>query len=286
MRLASYRHGGREKFGLVRGDGVIELGERAEIGSLLEALRLERLPDLERLAERHVVGDLALDEVDLLPPVVRPGKTICVGINYKSRPDDYGHASPPSFPNLFFRAASAQVGHGAPLLRPPESEQFDFEGEIALVVGKRGRRIEPAAALSHVAGYSCFNDGSLRDWMRHGAYNVTAGKNFDASGSFGPWLATTDEIADPSAMTIETRVNGVTMQRDTTANLIHSFAMLLAYISTFTTLEPGDVIATGTPSGVGGKREPPVWLSDGDVLEIEVSGVGTLRNAVINEKVS
>ena len=218
-----------------------------------------------------------------MPPVLRPQKIICVGINYRSRPEEYGKAEEPPYPSLFYRNTRAQVGHGGVLLRPPESEQFDYEGEIALIIGRGGRRIAEADALAHIAGYACFNEGSVRDWMRHGQYNVTAGKNFEASGSFGPWMTTADEIADPHAMRLTTRVNGAVVQNDTTASMMFPFETLIAYISTFTTLDPGDVVVTGTPAGSGAKQVPPRWLRAGDVLEIEVSGVGTLRNTVADD---
>ena len=282
MKLASYVHDSRASFGVLAGGGILDLGSRLlKFGSLADLIggdRMEQVRDMLSLAP-----DLALDDVIFLPPIPRPGKTICVGINYRARPEEYGRSEAPPYPSLFMRAAAAQTGHLQPLMRPPESEQFDFEGEIALVIGRPGRRISEAGALDHVAGYSCFNEGSLRDWMKHGVYNVTAGKNFDASGSFGPWLATPDEIPDPAAMRIQTRVNGVTVQDDSTASLIASFERLISYISSVMTLEPGDVIATGTPAGVGGKRQPPEWLVAGDVVEIEVAGVGVLRNTVVDE---
>lgn len=280
MRLASYLVRSEPHFGIVAGDGLIDLTTRwpgvAMLAGAIGDEQLDRARDLRAGAP----PDFACEEVKFLPPIPRPGKTVCVGINYRTRPGEYGDREEPRYPSLFLRASAAQVGHLAELILPLESTQFDFEGEVALVIGKQGRRIPEDVALDYVAGYSCFNDGSVRDWMRHGVYNVTAGKNFDASGSFGPWLVTRDEIAEPGRLRISTRVNGKTVQDDSTSNLIFSFSKLIAYISTFATLEPGDVIATGTPTGSGGKRVPPVWLGDGDVLEVEVAGVGVLRTPV------
>ena len=271
MKLASYIHGERESFGIVARSGIVDLAKRVggEAGSLRELLDRGLLDRARAFAETE--ADIALDEVRFLPPIPRPGKTVCVGVNYRSRPSEYGRSEAPPYPSLFMRAAAAQTGHLQPLIKPPETEQFDFEGEIALVIGRTGRRIPEDRAMEHIAGYACFNEGSARDWMKHGVYNVTAGKNFDGSGSFGPWMVTADEIEDPAAMRICTRVNGATVQDDTTASLIAPFERLIAYISTVMTLDPGDIIATGTPSGVGGKRQPPVWLKHGDVVEIDVS---------------
>jgi 5-carboxymethyl-2-hydroxymuconate isomerase len=280
MKIASYIAHGRESFGLVLDDGILDLRSRLEpIGSVLELLQRGALDKASAIAA-GAKADLALADVELLPPVPRPGKILCVGINYRSRPGEFQKAEEPKYPSLFMRGPTAQVGHLQPLLLPPESEQLDYEGEIALIIGRKGRRIAEADALSHVAGFACFNEASIRDWMKHGVYNVTAGKNWDASGGFGPWLATPDEVGDPGAIRISTRVNGETVQDDNTANMIAPFQRLIAYISTFTTLEPGDVIATGTPAGTGSKMNPPRWLKAGDVVEVEVAGVGILRNTV------
>ena len=184
---------------------------------------------------------------------------------------------------MFPRFPESFVGHGQPLLRPPESEQLDYEGEIALVIGKAGRRIAAADAWSHVAGLTCLNEGTIRDWLRHGKFNVTQGKNWDASGSMGPWLVTADEFDPRAPLTVTTRVNGEIRQHDTTANLMFPFDELIRYISTWTTLQPGDVISTGTPIGAGVRFTPPRFLKPGDVVEVEVSGIGTLSNPVADE---
>jgi 2-keto-4-pentenoate hydratase/2-oxohepta-3-ene-1,7-dioic acid hydratase in catechol pathway len=285
MKLASYLVDGRASFGLALDDGLFDLGSRlpGRDDGLLARLQNGTL-DALRAFEAEARPELPFDAVTFLPPVPRPGKTLCVGINYRSRPGEFDQAAEPKYPSLFMRAATAQSGHLQPILRPLESEQLDYEGEIALIIGRRGRRIAEADAMQYVAGYACYNEGSIRDWMKHGVYNVTAGKNFDASGSFGPWMATADAIADPTDMRITTRVNSVTVQDDSTANMIAPFTRLISYISTFTTLEPGDVIATGTPAGSGSKMKPPRWLKPGDVLEVEVAGVGILRNSIVDER--
>jgi 5-carboxymethyl-2-hydroxymuconate isomerase len=285
MKIASYIVDGRASFGLAVEGGLFDLGSRLpdRHDSLLSRLQQGTLDELRQF-EAEARPELALEAVKFQTPVVRPGKILCVGINYRSRPGEFGASAEPQYPSLFMRGSTAQAGHLQPILRPAESEQLDYEGEIALIIGRAGRRIPESGAIAHVAGYACFNEGSIRDWMKHGVYNVTAGKNFDASGSFGPWIATPDEIEDPTNMRITTRVNGVTVQDDTTANLIAPFTRLISYISTFTTLEPGDVIVTGTPTGSGSKMTPPRWLKPGDILEVSVEGVGILRNQVIDER--
>ena len=279
MRLASFSRGGREGFGPVVESSVLDLSSSGRWRSLADAIASSPTAIMEAATD---APRLELDAVDLLPPIPR-GRTICVGVNYRDRPGEYGMAERPAFPSLFQRGHRAQVGHGAALLLPPESELFDFEGEIAVIVGRGGRRIPRNEAHDAIAGITCFNDGSLRDWMKHGVYNVTAGKNFDASGAAGPWILTSDEVEDWEAIALTTRVNGAVVQSDTTASMFFPIADLVAYISSFTTLEPGDVIATGTPVGSGGKRVPPSWLRDGDVVEVEVGGVGVLRNQVRRE---
>jgi 2-keto-4-pentenoate hydratase/2-oxohepta-3-ene-1,7-dioic acid hydratase in catechol pathway len=284
MKLASFLRDGHPRFGLALEDGLLDLTDRlaGRAGSVDDIIAAGFFGEIAPLActER---ADVGFDEVHYRPPLEHPGKILCVGINYHSRPGEMARTEAPAYPSLFIRTRAAQVGHGEAIVRPHESVQLDYEGEIAIIIGRGGRRIPEASALAHIAGYACFNEGSVRDWMRHGVYNVTAGKNFDASGAFGPWLATSDEIADPHDMRITTRVNGATVQEDSSQNMIFPFERLIAYISTFSALEPGDVIATGTPTGAGAKRTPPSWLVPGDELEIEVQGVGVLRNRVIDE---
>lgn len=286
MKLLSFAYGGRPSYGALTATGVVDLGHR---------LRGE-FADLRQLLERGAVAmaaqiaassppDLQLEEIVLLPPVPAPEKIICVGINYRDRNQEYRDGSEtPRYPSIFMRAPDSLVGHRAALLRPPESAQLDYEGEIAVVIGKRGRRIPAAAAPAHVAGLTCMNEGTVRDWLRHAKFNVTPGKNFDKSGSVGPWMTTADEFDGFAGIRVVTRVNGETRQDDTTANMLFPIPDLIAYISSFTTLKPGDVIATGTPTGAGARFDPPRFLVPGDVVEVEVAGVGILVNTVADER--
>ena len=284
MKLASYRHGGRTSYGAVTGGGIVDLGRRLpQFASLKAVLRAGALGAAKAVAE-GVKPDVALAEVSLLPPVTEPGKIICVGVNYTNRNAEYrDNTAESKYPSLFYRSAHSLVGAGAPLVRPPESEQLDYEGEIVLVIGKQGRRIAKAQALDHVAGYTLANEGTIRDWLRHAKFNVTQGKNFDKSGSLGPWMVTRDAIDPAKPLHLTTRVNGEIRQDDTTASLIFDFSYLLNYISTFMTLDPGDLILTGTPTGAGARFDPPRWLKPGDVVEVEVPEIGLLRNIVIDE---
>ena len=219
--------------------------------------------------------------VSLLPPLAKPGKIICVGVNYPERNAEYKDGSEaPKYPSLFVRFPGSLVGHGAPILRPPESVQFDYEGEIVIVVGKGGRRIAEKDAHQHIFGLTLMNEGSVRDWLRHGKFNVTQGKNFERSGSVGPWIVPMSPAIDLADLTIVTRVNGEERQRGNTGTLMFSFARIVSYISTFTSLEPGDLIATGTPPGAGARFDPPMWLKPGDVVDISCDGIGTLSNTV------
>ncbi|RPH46242.1 MAG: FAA hydrolase family protein, partial [Burkholderiales bacterium] len=216
--------------------------------------------------------------------LARPGKIVCIGVNYAERNEEYRDGSErPRFPSLFMRTPGSLVAHGEAILRPPESPQLDYEGEIAVVIGTAGRRIPRERAATHVAALTCVNEGTLRDWVRHGKFNVTQGKNFEASGSIGPWLATADGFPDLADLRVATRVNGELRQDDTTARMMFPIAVLIEYLSTFMRLEPGDVISTGTPTGAGARFEPPRWLVPGDVVEVTVPGVGTLRNSVEDE---
>lgn len=217
-------------------------------------------------------------------PVPDPEKIICVGVNYANRNEEYRDGQElPAYPSLFPRFARSFVGHGMPLTRPKASRQLDYEGEIVIVIGGGGRHIEEADALNHVAALSICNEGTIRDWVRHGKFNVTQGKNFDGSAAMGPWIVPVTDSDQLSDMRLTTRVNGEVRQDDTTDNMIFPFARQIAYISTFTTLVPGDIIVTGTPTGAGARFDPPVWLEPGDEIEVEVSGVGALRNGVVDE---
>ena len=282
MKLLSFEHGGVPSFGCVTPEGVIDLG-RALAGrarDLKEVLAKEMLPAVKEVALSSGPR-LALESLQLLPVVPNPGKIICVGLNHHDHVVETGRAIA-AHPALFMRTLESQAAHEQDILLPPESAQLDFEGEIAVVIGKRGRRIAIEAAIDHIAGYACYNDGSARDWQA-AATQWTAGKNFPRTGAFGPWLVTADEIPWDEPMTLVTRLNGKVMQQASTAQLIHSIPELIRHISTFTTLEPGDVIVTGTPGGVGFKRSPPVFLQSGDVVEVEVDRIGVLRNRVTCE---
>jgi 5-carboxymethyl-2-hydroxymuconate isomerase len=271
---------------VVSGDGLVDLGARgvAPAGGLASLLAAaDGLDEARRLAAT-ASPDLGLDAIDFLPPIPRPAKILCVGVNYMERHEEYGDGTPPpAYPSIFMRTPGSFVGHRQVLVRPPESREFDYEGEVALVIGRHARRLAEASAATVLAGITCANDGTLRDWVRHGKFNVTPGKNFERSGAIGPWLVTVDEIGPFDALTVTTTVNGERRQHDTTAHLIFPIPRLLAYVSSFTALEPGDVILTGTPPGAGARRQPPAYLEPGDRVEVTVDGVGTLSNVVQDE---
>ncbi len=285
MKLASYRVRGRDSFGAVVGEGVVDLKPRLapRYQSVLDLLRYGAV-DAARDAVRGVRADFPAGDVEWLPPVLAPEKILCIGINYANRNADFGDAEPPQYPSMFFRTPASLVGHQQPIVIPRESEQLDYEGEIALVIGRAGRRIAHADALDHIAGATLCNEGTIRDWIRHGKFNVTQGKNFDATGSIGPWLVTSDELDLARPLHLTVRLNGEVTQDDSTDHMIKSFADLIAYISTFMTLKPGDVIVTGTPVKQGPRSASPRWLKAGDVLEIEAPGIGNLRNTVVAEQ--
>jgi 5-carboxymethyl-2-hydroxymuconate isomerase len=224
---------------------------------------------------------VALDEIEFAPLLPAPEKILCVGVNYHNRNEEYRDGSElPKFPSLFMRAPTSFTAHERPLIRPRESTQLDYEGEIAIVIGRGGRRIAREDATAHIAGLTLMNEGTIRDWVRHAKFNVTQGKNFDCTGSIGPWMVTADEFDGFDSLPLQTRVNGEMRQDDSTANLIFAIADLIAYISSFATLKPGDVISTGTPPGAGARLDPPVYLEPGDVVEVSSPAIGTLRNGV------
>ena len=284
MRLASFTIQGQPSYGAVVDDGVVDLHGRfgGRFPSLLDLLRGHALAEA-KAALAGARADYPLSDVSLLPPVTAPEKILCIGINYANRNKDYDDADVPKYPSMFFRAPGSLAGHGQAIVRPKVSEQLDYEGEIAIVIGREGRHISRQDALAHIAGATLCNEGTVRDWLRHGKFNVTQGKNFDASGSMGPWMVTTDEIDLAKPLHLTVRVNGDVTQDDTTANMIFPFADLIAYVTTFMTLKPGDVIVTGTPVKLGPRSEPPRWLRPGDVVEIAVPEIGTLRNEVADE---
>ncbi|RKP53569.1 fumarylacetoacetate hydrolase family protein [Pararobbsia silviterrae] len=282
MRFLSFRHQHRETYGAVQHDRIVDLGH--QFGTLA--------PDLKRLIEFDLLGEaaayastatdtLGFDDVALLPVIPNPGKILCVGLNYGEHVRESGRELTEQ-PTIFVRVADSQLAHGESIVRPRESLKLDYEGEIALVIGKGGRRIREDDAYDHIAGYACYNDASVRDWQL-ATSQWTAGKNFWRTGSFGPWMVTRDAIADDHVMTLTTRLNGEVLQHSTTDKLIHSVPRLIAHVSTFTPLAPGDVIVTGTPGGVGSRRTPPVWMQPGDCVEVEVDAIGVLRNTIVAE---
>jgi 2-keto-4-pentenoate hydratase/2-oxohepta-3-ene-1,7-dioic acid hydratase in catechol pathway len=277
VKLISYVHAGKPGFGIVKEQGVIALGARTRQPSLKHVL--DRMDTLRSYADES--PDLRLDEVTYAPAIPNPDKIFCVGINYLHHQQETGHAKP-EHPLIFTRFANSQVGHEQPIIRPRVSEQLDFEGELAVVIGRVGRHISEADALSFIAGYAAYNDGSIRDWQRHST-QFTPGKNFVGTGAFGPWLVTPDEVPGVLRTTLVTRLNGQEVQRATTDDLIFGIPALIAYCSTFTELVPGDTIITGTPGGVGGFRDPPLWMKPGDLVEVEIEGIGVLRNRVRDE---
>lgn len=284
MRLASYTSRGVASFGIVTDRGIVDLRQRTGFASLRALIEDEGLAAAR--AHAGVAPDVNPASVAFLPPVLGE-KLWCIGVNYANRNEEYHDASAaPKYPSLFCRNPQSVVGHAQPIERPQISTQFDYEGEIALVIGKPGRHIPRERAFEHIWGLTLCNEGSVRDWLRHGKFNVTQGKNFDRSGSLGPWITTADEVDPRAPIELETRVNGEVRQHDSTARLMFPFDFLIEYLSTFATLLPGDVIATGTPTGAGTHRDPPVWLVPGDVVEVTAQGLGTLSNTVADEKVS
>ena len=284
-RFASFSIGSRKGYGLIVGDGVIDLSARFadRFATLKEVVEADAFGELLAAAAGQK-PDHALSQITYEIPIPAPEKIICVGVNFPDRNEEYkdGQAAPAN-PSLFVRFPRSFTGHDRPLIRPPESPQLDYEGEIVIIIGKGGRRIAEDHALSHIAALSLCNEGTIRDWVRHAKFNVTQGKNFDRTGSIGPWLvpyANESQLAD---IRLETRVNGEVRQSDRTGRMIFSFRKIIAYISTFTTLVPGDVIVTGTPTGAGARFDPPIWLKPGDVVEVEAEGIGTLRNTIADE---
>jgi 2-keto-4-pentenoate hydratase/2-oxohepta-3-ene-1,7-dioic acid hydratase in catechol pathway len=284
-RLATFFLNGAIKYGAVVDGGVVDLTARdgKDYPTLREVIAAGALMRLaEGAAGRS--PDHALEAVTWLPPIPQPEKIICIGVNYPDRNAEYKDGSDaPKYPSRFMRTPRSFVGHDTPLVRPRASTQLDYEGEVVLVIGKAGRHIPESAALDHIAAVTLCNEGTIRDWVRHAKFNVTQGKNFDSTGSLGPWLVPYTSEAQIADIRLTTHVSGELRQEDRTSRLIFPFRYLINYISTFTTLVPGDVIVTGTPTGAGARFDPPCYLKPGDVIEIEAEGIGRLRNGVIDE---
>ena len=281
MRLATYNLRGRPSFGAVVGDGIVDLRSRlSRFPTLLDVFRAQALDEAKAAAE-GARPDVPLGEVELLAPLTAPEKILCIGINYANRGADYNVTNNPKYPSMFYRAPNSMVGSGQHLVRPKISEQLDYEGEIAIVIGREGKHVPKEQALSLIAGVTLANEGTIRDWTRHGQFNVTQGKNFDATGGLGPWIVTDVDVSKPLHLVV--RKNGEVTQEDTTASMIFTFTDLIAYITTFMTLKAGDVICTGTPVKKGPKVDPPVWLKPGDTIEVESPEIGVLRNTVVDE---
>ena len=280
MRLVSFRHAGTRKFGAATEDGVVDLSQRTgeRWPSLRAAIAAKGLDELAAAA-KDVGADLGFDEIEWLPVIPDPEKILCIGLNYASHVGEVGRKVPEQ-PSVFSRLHSTLVPHRGKIVRPRASIDFDFEGELAVVIGERCRHVSRASALSGIAGYTCFLDGSVRDFQKH---SVTAGKNFPATGPLGPWMVTADVVADPQRLELTTRLNGNVVQQDTTDHMIFDVATIIEYLSTVTWLEPGDIIATGTPDGVGVGRKPPLWMKPGDEVEVDISGIGTLSVNVVDE---
>lgn len=270
LKFVTFNHRSGGGYGIVEGESILRLDVQPGAPADLKSFLARRFPGLSPAPGQS----LPLAEVTLLPPIPNPGKVFCIATNF------HEDGKPvPEFPLLFTRHAEAQTGHGSPILKPAVSDRYDFEGELAVIIGRRGHKIARDEAMAHVAGYACFNEGSVRDWQKHST-QFTPGKNFRHSGAFGPWMVCTREIPDPSGLSLETRVNGVTRQSVAMDRMIFDIPWLISYISTFAPLDPGDVIVTGTPSGFGSSRDPQEFLVPGDEVEVEITGIGTLRNTV------
>jgi 2-keto-4-pentenoate hydratase/2-oxohepta-3-ene-1,7-dioic acid hydratase in catechol pathway len=286
-RLVTFAVNGAVKYGAVVDGGLVDLSARhgKDYPTLREVVAAGALMRLADDAARHQ-PDHALDAIAWLPPIPAPEKIICIGVNYPDRNAEYKDGSDtPKYPSMFMRTPRSFVGHDTPLVRPRASPQLDYEGELVLIIGKAGRHIPESAALDHIAAVTLCNEGTIRDWVRHAKFNVTQGKNFDCTGSLGPWLVPYTHEAQIADIRLTTHVNGELRQDDRTSRLIFPFRYLIQYVSTFTTLVPGDVIVTGTPTGAGARFDPPRYLKPGDVIEVEAEGVGLLRNGVIDETI-
>ena len=285
MKFASFRHQGRLGWGAITDQGVVDLSARhaAEWPTLREVIEAGALARIGDIAA-GLSADFPVADIVYEIPIPAPEKILCVGVNFPDRNAEYKDGQEnPSFMSLFPRFPRSFTGHNQPLIRPPESPQLDYEGEVTIVIGKAGRRIAEADALTHIAALTLCNEGTIRDWVRHAKFNVTQGKNWDRSGAIGPWIVPYETEAQLADIELQTRVNGEVRQKDRTSRMMFGFRKIIAYISTFTTLVPGDVIVCGTPTGAGARFDPPIWLKPGDVVEVEAEGIGILRNTIRDE---
>lgn len=281
MKLATFRLAGITTWGLIDGDDALDIGAllHGRITDLKEAIAQCPSPMLTQAA--HEARRIPLAQIEWLPVIPNPDKILCVGLNYENHRSETGR-SKVAHPTIFSRYANSQTGHLTSIVRPKVSQELDYEGELAIIIGRRGRYISIASALDHVAGYTCYNDGSVRDYQRH-THQFTPGKNFPRTGAFGPWMVTPDEVGNPATLRLQTRLNGQVVQQAWIEQMIFDIPTQIAYCSEFTMLEPGDVIVTGTPGGVGAKRQPPLWMKPGDTVEVEIDRVGLLRNSIADE---
>ncbi len=287
MKLVNFKTNKFTSYGCIIGDEIIDLGSRlkSELPDMIDVIRENQYDRIRELSET-LTPDFNQEDIEFNIPIKTPDKIICIGVNYGNRNAEYKDGSDaPKYPSVFLRTPGSFVGHNQNILRPPESEQLDYEGEIVIVVGKGGRRIKPENFAEHIFGLTIMNEGTIRDWVRHAKFNVTQGKNFAKSASIGPWIVTADEFNNYDNLSIETRVNGEIRQNDSISNMIFKFPYLLSYLSTFFELKPGDIIATGTPVGAGARFDPPIWLKPDDVIEVHVPSIGTLKNSVKDESI-
>ena len=281
MKFLSFRAGKAAHYGVVDGNKVVDLTPRLKYPDLKALIAADGRSEAERAA-KGASADFTLQQIAFDPVIPNPDKIICIGLNYTEHREETGMGKGHTYPTIFPRWADTQVGHLQPMIRPRDSNNFDYEGELVAIIGKGGRHITQADAMNHVVGYSCYNEGSVRDYQRH-ASQFTPGKNFASSGAFGPFMVTSDEMGPIADQKIQTRLNGNTVQSSTLDMMIFSIPKLIEYISIFTPLSPGDVIVTGTPGGVGWVRKPPLWMKAGDSVEVEIEGVGVLKNSVVDE---
>jgi 2-keto-4-pentenoate hydratase/2-oxohepta-3-ene-1,7-dioic acid hydratase in catechol pathway len=284
-RIAAFRAHGQDRYGVVTDDGIVDLTPEfgARFKGLQEVIAAGALEQVIGATQGRAVTHRT-EDVTFLIPIAAPEKLICVGVNFPDRNEEYKDGqTAPGRPSLFIRFASSFTGHGQNLIRPPESDQLDYEGEVTIVIGRAGRRIPREAAYDHIAALTLCNEGTIRDWVRHAKFNVTQGKNWNATGSIGPWLVPFRDASQLDDIALTTRVNGEVRQQDRTSRMIYDFRYIVNYVSTFTTLVPGDMIVCGTPTGAGARFDPPIWLKPGDVIEVEADGIGILRNGVEDE---